>query len=347
MISEISQFDTRKVSVLFFTYNHERFIESALRSALSQTLSGYELIISDDFSTDSTRDVIESVLQENVRNDVIIKKNYHDKNIGLIATFNEATALAKGEVFVLMSGDDISKPYRLEKTIKIFQRSPDVQLLWGEVIKIDAKGEILLVPKNIFKQRQFNYSSLSTKIYGGSRPCGASAAFRRTLYDTFGPMGNGSHGEDNCYWVRGLLLGKIHFEAEHFIYWRIHDSSISNYGAGSSDEVWRHRHLVWMAKHESMARQWVEDINKAHKLGFINWVAKVRLVFSAYREDATWRLGVSSLRIDPWTIWATKAVRLLFLLRLATVFKLFKTRLFLKRREKTWVFWRKLKSELV
>jgi len=333
-----------KLSVLFFTYNHQNFIENALKSALSQSLTGYELIISDDFSTDNTRAIIETVLQKNVRKDITIKLNFNFKNKGLITTVNEAMYLAKGEIFVLMSGDDISKQHRLEKTLKIFQHSADIQLVWGEAIRIDINGEPLYTPRINSTYTIFSYSTWTKNIYAGSYPFGASAAFRSNLFNIFGPMQEGQHGEDNCYWVRALLLGKIYFQSEHFVYWRIHNGSISNHVGDFKNEVWRSRHLAWMEKHANFMPQWRADIIKAYDLNLISWIRKTNLIFISKRENATWSLAASSLKAEPWTVWWQKAFRLLILFRTCTVLRFLKVRISQRCRDRLWIFWAKKKS---
>jgi hypothetical protein len=181
------------------------------------------------------------------------------------------------------------------------------------------------------------------RIYAGASPCGASAAYRRRLYDVFGPMRVGPHGEDNCYWVRALLLGEIHHDPACFIQWRQHGANLSNYQPSAGD-AWRPRHLDWMEKHAGMSAQWLQDIEVARAQGLISvWRAAI-VRYAAMREDATWSLEVASLRADPWGRWLRSAWKLLQVGRLSTTFRMLKLRLFRSRREKRWQVLAKLKS---
>ena len=331
-------------SLLLFAYNHEAFIEAALLSALRQDLDDYELVIVDDASTDRTRTIITEVLAREESAGRRITTIFHERNQGVLAAVNAAMAQATGEVFVMMAGDDISMPDRLSRTLRIFAAAPEVQLVYGEVEFIDERGATLRpAPLGGVAQRFAYPRARFGRIYAGASPCGASAAYRRQLFDVFGPMGAGSHGEDNCYWVRALLLGEIHHDPACFIRWRQHAANLSNYLADDGD-AWRPRHLDWMEKHAGMSAQWLKDIAVARGRGLISPWRAATVRYAARREDATWSLEVASLRPDPWGRWLRSAWGLLQVGRCSTVVRMLKLRLFRSRREKRWQVLAKLKS---
>jgi hypothetical protein len=262
----------------------------------------------------------------------------------VLAAVNAAMAQASGDVFVMMAGDDISLPDRLQRTLRIFAAAPEVQLAYGEVAFIDERGAALRPAPTGGMAQRFAYARARFgRIYAGALPCGASAAYRRRLYDVFGPMRAGPHGEDNCYWVRALLLGEIHHDPACFIQWRQHSANLSNYQPSAGD-AWRLRHLDWMEKHAGMSSQWLQDIAVARTQGLISvWRAAI-VRYAAIREDATRSLEVASLRPDPWGSWLRSAWKLLQVGRLSTTFRMLKLRLFRSRREKRWQVLAKLKS---
>jgi glycosyltransferase involved in cell wall biosynthesis len=342
--SPLSSAQAPTASLLLFAYNHEAFIEEALRSALRQDLDDYELVIVDDASTDGTRAKIEAILAAGGHAGRRIKTIFHDRNQGVLAAVNAAMAQASGDVFVMMAGDDISLPDRLQRTLRIFAAAPEVQLAYGEVAFIDERGAALRPAPTGGMAQRFAYARARFgRIYAGALPCGASAAYRRRLYDVFGPMRVGPHGEDNCYWVRALLLGEIHHDPACFIQWRQHSANLSNYQPSAGD-AWRLRHLDWMEKHAGMSSQWLQDIAVARTQGLISvWRAAI-VRYAAIREDATRSLEVASLRPDPWGSWLRSAWKLLQVGRLSTTFRMLKLRLFRSRREKRWQVLAKLKS---
>ena len=91
------------VSVLVTTFNHARYVEEALESLRRQTSRDFEVIITDDASTDGCADIIEAwqartgVAAQFVRNPV---------NCGICANRNAALARASGTFVCSLSGDD-------------------------------------------------------------------------------------------------------------------------------------------------------------------------------------------------------------------------------------------------
>jgi glycosyltransferase involved in cell wall biosynthesis len=332
-------------SIVLLAYNHERFVEEALSSALAQDFRDFELLVFDDASTDSTRAKIEAFFHARPDLDIPVKTVFHDRNLGLLATVNEALALVKGEYFIFLAGDDVALPDRLSRTLAAFTANPEVRMVWGEYVRIDEKGRRLGVSASPEVGRVFSYDRGPLfRIYAGAAPMGASAGYHRSTYDRFGPLVPGSHGEDNCLLVRALLLGSAYLSPETLICWRQHGGNLSNFSTDVASDAWRQRHLRWMDSHATMSAQWRRDIDCANKLGLITWFRGLRLRWAASREDAAWALSASSLRCDPWPEWSGHAGRLLLLGRPSTVLKSAWVRLSPSAREKTWIWWAKMKS---
>jgi hypothetical protein len=331
-------------SLLLFAYNHEAFIEAALLSALRQDLAAYEVIVVDDASGDRTRAIIEEILAREEFSGRLVRTIFHERNQGVLAAVNAAMAMATGEIFLMMAGDDISMPNRLRCTEAIFEENPKVQLVYGEVEIIDEQGRLLCPVRSKGCARQSTYSFRRYgRIYAGALPCGASAAYRRRLYDVFGPMGVGSHAEDNCYWVRALLLGVIHHDPACFVQWRRHGANLSNFHAASEAD-WRSRQLSFMSNHARMSPQWLADVATAREQGLISPLLAFHVRYAARKEDATWALWCSSMRPDPWSQWARLAWAMVLIGRLTTTLKMIKLRISPSAREKKWQEMAKLKS---
>jgi len=92
------------ISILVFSYNHELYIEQAIKSVVSQKTSfNFEVLVSDDFSTDNSLNIICELQRENSE---IIKVIANKKNLGLNVTFKNAVKKAKGEYIAILGGDD-------------------------------------------------------------------------------------------------------------------------------------------------------------------------------------------------------------------------------------------------
>ena len=101
------------VSVIMPAYNAERFIEEAIRSVLSQSISDLELIVIDDMSTDHTSNIIRDLADGDSR--ICFISN--EKNIGVAQTRNRGLEIASGKYVALLDSDDYWRPMMLEKMI--------------------------------------------------------------------------------------------------------------------------------------------------------------------------------------------------------------------------------------
>lgn len=130
------------LSVIFITYNHERYVEKALRSVLEQqTDFEFEVVIGEDCSTDNTRGVIAEVLKEypNAK----VRLNYAEKNSGWpTKNVYNTTMLCEGEYLAYLEGDDYwSDKYKLQKQVDYLKQHPEVIAVTHRMKMIDENGE--------------------------------------------------------------------------------------------------------------------------------------------------------------------------------------------------------------
>jgi glycosyltransferase involved in cell wall biosynthesis len=98
------------ISIAMCTYNGERFIKEQLDSILNQTYKNFELIITDDDSSDKTI----TIIKEYIKQDKRIKLYQNNSNLGFIKNFEKAISLCSGDYIVLADQDDIWKVNKLE-----------------------------------------------------------------------------------------------------------------------------------------------------------------------------------------------------------------------------------------
>lgn len=108
-----------KISVCLLTYNHADLIESTLNSILDQTIDGYEIIVSDDCSTDGTWERIQEIAVSDSR----IKPVRTPKNMGMPGNSNYAIAKTDRPYIALLHHDDIYRPDLLEKWAAVLERN--------------------------------------------------------------------------------------------------------------------------------------------------------------------------------------------------------------------------------
>src|SRR5215210_3056453 len=104
-----------RVSVSMVTYNHEKYVDEAIRSVLDQTFGDLELVIVNDGSTDGTADRIAAFDDPRI---VAI----HQDNQGPSAATNRALAACRGKYVALFSGDDVCRPDRIRRQVEEYVR---------------------------------------------------------------------------------------------------------------------------------------------------------------------------------------------------------------------------------
>lgn len=121
------------------TYRQERYVRKAVKSALAQTYTPLEIIISDDCSPDGTFEIMEEEIRAYRGPHRVISKR-HSQNTGMASNLNRAWELSSGEFIVIQSGDDISMPRRVETLVNAWRTPSVVDLVVSDVIVIDADG---------------------------------------------------------------------------------------------------------------------------------------------------------------------------------------------------------------
>ena len=123
-----------KITIGIPVYNGEYFLHKKIKSILDQTFSDYEIIISDNASTDKTSIICNKFAE----NETKIRYIQQEKNLGIWENFNFLLKEAKGEYFLWSSVDDIMLPTFLEKTLDIISSNKNISCC---ITKIKLYGE--------------------------------------------------------------------------------------------------------------------------------------------------------------------------------------------------------------
>lgn len=120
-------------------YNGENFLAASLESLLGQTYDDFELIISDNASTDRTTDICKQYakLDSRIR---YIRQNY---NIGLVRNEQFVMRQATGQLFKLAAHDDLYASDLLKKCIEALDSHPEVVVAHCWEARIDAQGSVV------------------------------------------------------------------------------------------------------------------------------------------------------------------------------------------------------------
>lgn len=142
------------------SYNSEEFIEESIKSVINQEYKNWELIISDDNSTDKTIQIVESIQATDLR----IKFLKSKKNRGPAVARNSAIKRAKGRYIAFLDSDDLWSKDKLSKQIK-FMKDENVALCYGRYNSIDEQGNVLNKAPRLPSKIDYN-SLLCNQVIG-------------------------------------------------------------------------------------------------------------------------------------------------------------------------------------
>jgi glycosyltransferase involved in cell wall biosynthesis len=212
------------ITFALFSYNQDQFIKQAVQGALSQTYSPLEIILSDDCSSDRTFDIMQRMAREYAGPHRIVL-NRNDPNLGLCAHVNKLFEMAAGEIVVLAAGDDISLPNRALTTWETFSKNKDAMAVSMQYISIDRSGNVL--PDDSRKRVEGKYG---LEDYGNRarQPISGSAlAYRKSVFEYFGPLTSWCQAEDAALVFRSLLIGSAYHVNSVGTHYRKLESSLS------------------------------------------------------------------------------------------------------------------------
>lgn len=130
-----------KVSVCVVTYNQSKYIAKCLQSLIDQNTNfDYEIIVGDDCSKDSTRDVISKYYELYPG---LIVPVFHEENIGPLENTLSVYKKARGRYICHMDGDDYALPGKLQKQFDALERNTDCVICTHDMKLVNAAGDDL------------------------------------------------------------------------------------------------------------------------------------------------------------------------------------------------------------
>lgn len=124
-----------RVSICVPTYNSALYLRQSLDSILSQSYKDFEVIVSDNASTDETVSILDEYAAL-----YGIKVYRNEKNIGAIANFNRLVELAGGEYTAIYHSDDIYAGSIIEESVRVLDTDASIGLVSTMADVIDAEG---------------------------------------------------------------------------------------------------------------------------------------------------------------------------------------------------------------
>jgi glycosyltransferase involved in cell wall biosynthesis len=128
--------DSLIVSVILTVYRRTEFLREAIESALAQTLSAGEIIVTDDSASAEIRDICESFAGTTVR------YRANPQRLGVVENMRAAVAEARGELVAILNDDDVWEPEFLSSLVPPLAEKSERALAFSDHWLIDERGEI-------------------------------------------------------------------------------------------------------------------------------------------------------------------------------------------------------------
>lgn len=155
-----------RVSIGLPVFNGEKFIAKTIDSLLSQTFADFELIISDNASTDNTSGICKTYAQKDSR----VRYYKSHKNYGAAWNFNNVVALSKGVYFKWAAHDDLHHPLFLQKCVDVLDNNSTIVLCFTRTVFIDkcendlGEYRYLFNFENCSRRDRFHHVSTAGRI---------------------------------------------------------------------------------------------------------------------------------------------------------------------------------------
>lgn len=217
-LNKSPSFDCKqRVAAIFITFNQKDFVEKSLESLFDQTYKNFDIVISDDCSTDGTFEVIQELVSNySGPHKIILNRNL--KNLGIGKNTKIAIDLCEADFYVTCDGDDISSKDRFSKLINFFQDDETkVNLIATDAYLMTKSGDIQSVKMSTDLQSIKTVSDLLA-----TKPIffGATTAFRKDLIVDYPDINEGVYGVDQIMLLRSMMKGGAKTLHEPLVYHR-------------------------------------------------------------------------------------------------------------------------------
>lgn len=185
------------VSIALATYNGEKYLKEQIDSLLVQTYENFELVISDDGSTDATQ----SILEDYVSKDNRVSWSINNKARGFVSNFGEAIKKCKGEIVFLCDQDDFWYPEKIYKHVEEY-KNQKIKWVYNELVITDEKRN----HTGFLTDTLFDYWSKRKLLYHtwGSCILGCVTSYRRDLVCDIWPADKYAPGHDS--WIQLVIF---------------------------------------------------------------------------------------------------------------------------------------------
>jgi GT2 family glycosyltransferase len=273
-------------SFVLLAYNNASYVGEALSSGFRQTYRPLQIVVSDDASGDATWRIVNEMAAKCPADvELVLRRN--PTNLGVAANLQAAVAASSGGIIIQAADDDIAEPHRTAALVAAFAE-PDVMAAGSAHVMIDAQGAAFAIQLPAPAMTITLASLMNMPAAFG----GATASYRRVVFEGFPPLPGELRHEDMLLVLRAVLRGKVKILPERLVRYRQHagHSTGSVSGKARSRQEYlasarRHANSLWIAR-----RQQLSDLALASEQGLVDAgsAAKAKAALEDQCRDFAW-----------------------------------------------------------
>jgi glycosyltransferase involved in cell wall biosynthesis len=177
--------DERRFSVCLLVYNHEHVLENTINSIINQSFRNFELIISDDNSTDASFEIILNFAKKDPR----IIPLQTTKNLGMAGNANYAISYAKNDYIVLLHHDDMLQEVAFAEWLKCIESNERTAFVFNDYkTKVEKTKKELQISKTFKPQMEGKDFLKNYLLKYWACPVRGTAFIRKKCFDEVGGM---------------------------------------------------------------------------------------------------------------------------------------------------------------
>lgn len=258
-----------RVSIGVPVYNGEAFLAEALDSIAAQTFSNYEVILSDNASTDRTGEICRARAARDAR----IRYVRNSVNIGGDRNYYRCFELSSGDYFLNVAHDDRLDPRYVEKTVAFLDAHPDFVFCHARSREIDAAGSVVRdLEPNPFTESLRPSERFYDAVCASRYVVANFGMIRSSTLRRMPPLA--AYPSSDAFWQAELALrGRLHEIPEFLFYRRLH--------ARAGHMTPMHERLAW----SDPGREGAHFFPTWRRLGeYLGAIARVPMGFSERRR---------------------------------------------------------------
>lgn len=193
------------VSVICLCYNHEKFVEQAILSALNQTYSNVEVIVVNDASTDNSVDIVQRLLAAHPQVAFINLES----NVGNCKAFNIGFAQSKGEYIIDFAADDVLLENRIQEGVDALQSAGgEYGVQFSDAILIDEEGNEIGLHSEKYPHSSIPSGDIYLQLIQRYFICAPSMLIKREVLTHLNGYDETLAYEDFDFWIRSARAYK-------------------------------------------------------------------------------------------------------------------------------------------